>query len=155
MSLSVLKSVHIFAVILFVGNIIVSAFWKAMADRTRDVVVIRFATRLVNLTDVFFTAGGIVLLMATGHAMASTYGGVHATGWIRWSYMLVVGSGLIWLLILVPVQIKQAMLLKPLERHTEIPVRYWKLSVLWMAAGIPATILPLPAIYLMAVKPAI
>lgn len=153
MSLSVLKAIHVFAVILFVGNIIVSAFWKSLADRTRDVAVIRFATRLVNLTDVFFTAGGIALLMTTGHAMATTYGGVHETGWIRWSYLLVVGSGLIWLLILLPVQFKQARLLKPLERHAEIPARYWKLSALWTAAGIPATILPLPAIYLMTVKP--
>ena len=70
MSLTTLKSIHILAVTLFVGNIIVSAFWKALADRTREVGVIRYATRLVILTDVFFTAGGIALLLATGHAMA-------------------------------------------------------------------------------------
>lgn len=153
MSLSVIKAVHILAVTLFVGNIIVSAFWKAFADRTRDVVVIRFATRLVNLTDVFFTLGGILLLLATGHAMAPHFGGVMGADWIRWSYLLLAGSGLIWLLILLPVQVKQARLLKPLAPHTEIPARYWKLSALWTAAGIPATLLPLPAIYLMTVKP--
>ncbi|RJG08060.1 DUF2269 family protein [Noviherbaspirillum cavernae] len=154
MSAATLKALHIFAVTLFVGNIIVSAFWKALADRTRDVGIIRYATRLVNLTDVFFTAGGIALLMATGHAMAPFYGGVMATSWIRWSYFMVIGSGLIWLFVLLPVQIAQSRLLRPLASQAEIPARYWKLSMLWTVAGIPATLLPLPAIYLMAVKPA-
>lgn len=153
MSLTTLKSIHILAVTLFIGNIIVSAFWKALADRTREVGVIRYATRLVILTDVFFTAGGIVLLLATGHAMAPAYGGVMGASWIRWSYLLLMGSGLIWLLVLLPVQLAQARILKPLALEAEIPKRYWKLAALWTVAGIPATILPLPAIYLMTVKP--
>jgi uncharacterized membrane protein len=28
--------VHLFGVVIFLGNIIVTAFWKVMADRTRD-----------------------------------------------------------------------------------------------------------------------
>ena len=155
MTLTTLKAIHIFAVVLFVGNIIVSAFWKALADQTRDVDVIRYATRLVILTDMFFTAFGIVLLLGTGHAMAPNYGGVMGAGWIRWSYLLLIGSGLIWLLVLLPVQFAQSRLLKPLASGGEIPLRYWKLSALWTVAGIPATLLPLPAIYLMAAKPAL
>lgn len=148
-----IKAIHIFGVILFLGNIIVSAVWKSLADRTRDVGIIRYATRLVNVTDVLFTAGGIAILMVTGHLMAPAYGGVMKAEWIRWSYLLAMGSGAIWLAILLPVQIKQARLLKPLASNAEIPARYWKLSTLWMAAGTVATLLPLPAIYLMAAKP--
>lgn len=153
MSLNIIKAMHILGVILFIGNIIVSAFWKAFADRTRDVGIIRYATRLVNLTDIVFTAGGIALLLATGHMMAPAFGGVSSAEWIRWSYYLVTASGLIWLAILLPVQIAQARLLKPLAATDAVPERYWKLSMLWTVAGIPATILPLPAIYLMVVKP--
>ena len=153
MSPTTLKSIHILAVTLFIGNIIVSAFWKSFADRTRDVNVIRYATRLVILTDVFFTAGGIALLVATGHAMAPAYGGVVGANWIRWSYLLLMGSGLIWLLVLLPVQLAQARILKPLASRDDIPKRYWKLAALWTVGGIPATILPLPAIYLMTAKP--
>lgn len=50
MSLTI-KSLHILGVSLFLGNIIVSAFWKVLADRTGNYAVIRFATRLVNVTD--------------------------------------------------------------------------------------------------------
>lgn len=153
MEQSTIKALHVFGVTLFLGNIIVSAFWKSLADRTRELGVIRYATRLVNLTDVLFTAGGIALLMITGHLMAPAYGGVMQAEWIRWSYLLVVGSGLIWLLVLLPVQVAQARLLKPLPPQSAIPPRYWKLSGLWMAAGTVATLLPLPAIYFMTVKP--
>jgi len=152
--MSTIKTLHVLGVTLFVGNIIVSAFWKAFADRTRDTGIIRYATRLVNLTDIVFTAGGIALLMATGHMMAPSYGGVMQTPWIRWSYLLVMGSGLIWIAILVPVQIAQARMLKPLTPNADIPARYWKLSTVWMIAGSIATLLPLPAFYLMTVKPA-
>jgi uncharacterized membrane protein len=155
MSPSTLKAIHIFGVVLFIGNIMVSALWKSLADRTRDAGVIRYATRLVNLTDVLFTAGGIALLLATGHAMAPAYGGVAGAGWIRWSYALVAGSGLIWLLVLLPVQLAQARLLRTLAPQDAVPARYWTLAMLWTAAGIPATLLPLPAIYLMAAKPAL
>lgn len=151
--MSMVKTLHILGATLFLGNIIVSAFWKAFADRTRDTAIVRYATRLVILTDVVFTAGGIALLMATGHMMAPAFGGVMDAQWIRWSYLLVMGSGAIWLFILLPVQFAQARILKPLPANAAIPARYWTLSTLWMVAGSAATLLPLPAIYLMAVKP--
>ena len=147
------KTLHILGAMLFLGNIIVSAFWKAFADRTNDAGIIRYATRLVILTDIVFTAGGIALLMATGHMMAPSFGGVMQTEWIRWSYLLVMGSGAIWLFILVPVQFMQARMLKPLGPQAAIPDGYRKLSLLWMVAGAAATLLPLPAIYFMAAKP--
>jgi uncharacterized membrane protein len=153
MEQATIKAIHIFGVILFIGNIAVSAFWKAFADRTRELGVIRYATRMVNLADVGFTAGGIAIIMVTGHMMAPAYGGVMQTEWIRWSYLLVVGSGAIWLAVLLPVQFAQARMLKTLAPQATIPARYWKLSALWMVAGSVATLLPLPAIYLMTAKP--
>ena len=53
----VFKLVHIFGIILFLGNIIVTALWKVQADRTRDPRIIAFAQRLVTLTDWVFTFG--------------------------------------------------------------------------------------------------
>ena len=94
-----------------------------------------------------------VLLLAAGHMMAPSYGGVMQTVWIRWSYLLLIGSGLIWLCILLPLQITQARLLKPLPADSEVPERYRTLALRWMVAGSIATILPLPAIYLMVAKP--
>ena len=33
---TVLKAVHLFGVVVFLGNIVVTAWWKLMADRTGD-----------------------------------------------------------------------------------------------------------------------
>jgi len=153
MSLALIKFIHIIGAVLFVGNIIVSAFWKILADRTGELEVIRHATRTVNLADVYFTVGGIILLLGAGHALAPEYGGVMSKNWILWSYMLLIASGAIWALILLPVQISQSRLLERLGSLDSIPDRYWRLATIWAVAGTVASVLPLIAIYLMVVKP--
>ncbi len=153
MSIPFIKFIHLLGVVLFVGNILISAFWKVLADRTGDLEVIRFATRAVNLTDIYFTVGGVVLLLGAGHALAPEYGGIAANNWILWSYILLIGSGVIWALILLPVQISQARLLERLGSLDTIPDRYWRLATVWTVAGTVASVLPLIAIYLMVVKP--
>jgi len=147
----ILKSLHIVGVCLFIGNIIVSALWKVMADRTRSFPVVRFATRLVNVTDVVFTGLGVTLLLVTGHLLAGYYGGILAQPWIFWSYVLFGVSGAIWLFVLVPIQLKQARLLRASRQET-IPDEYHRLARLWSLAGTVATLVPLPAIYLMVSK---
>ncbi|WP_050477905.1 DUF2269 family protein [Herbaspirillum rhizosphaerae] len=153
MSLSLLKTLHLLGVVLFLGNIIVTAFWKIMADRTRDLAVIRFAVRATNWADVVFTLGGIVLLAAAGHAMAALEGGLMQAGWLHWAYVLFIATGVLWMGILIPVQRAQARLLYPLPREAQIPARYWRLSAIWAVAGSLATLLPLAILYLMTVKP--
>ena len=150
MSLTI-KSLHILGVSLFLGNIIVSAFWKVLADRTGNYAVIRFAARLVNVTDAVFTGLGATLLLVTGHLLADKYGGVLPNDWILWSYVLFGVSGAIWIAVLLPIQFKQAKMLR--ESGTEeIAKEYYRLARMWSIAGAIATLFPLPAIYLMVVK---
>ena len=146
-----LKSLHILGACLFLGNIIVSAFWKVAADRTGDIAVLRFATRLVNLTDLIFTGLGATLLLVTGHLLAISHGGILVNSWILWSYILFGMSGLIWVAVLVPIQFKQARLLRATQAQ-QVPEEYQSLARLWWIAGTLATVLPLPAIYLMVSK---
>lgn len=146
-----LKSLHIAGACLFIGNIIVSAFWKVLADRTRSFPVVSFATRLVNITDAVFTGLGVTLLLVTGHLLAGNYGGVLSQPWIFWSYVLFGVSGALWMLVLVPLQLKQARILRASQNAT-IPNEYHRLARLWSLAGTVATVVPLPAIYLMVSK---
>jgi uncharacterized membrane protein len=78
-----LKSLHIFGAILLLGNIIVTAWWKIMADRTRDPRVIAFAQRQVTLTDWVFTAPGALITVVAGDtwptASCRTHG--RSAGW--------------------------------------------------------------------------
>lgn len=146
-----LKSLHILGVSLFIGNIIVSALWKVLADRTDNYAIVRFATRVVNITDMAFTGLGATLLLVTGHLLADNYGGVVANEWILWSYVLFGISGAIWIAVLVPIQIKQARMLRPVSAQ-KLPKEYHRLARIWWVAGTLATLFPLPAIYLMIAK---
>jgi len=40
-----LKSLHVLGVVIFLGNIIVTGWWKVMADKTRESKIIAFAQR--------------------------------------------------------------------------------------------------------------
>ena len=57
------KFVHLLGVVLFLGNIILTAVWKTLADQTREPRTIAYAQRLVTVTDWAFTLGGIVLIL--------------------------------------------------------------------------------------------
>jgi uncharacterized membrane protein len=144
-----LKVVHLLCACLFLGNVIVSGVWAALAERTGRHEIIKFSNRMVLLTDVLFTATGALGVVITGHLMADRFGGDTAHGWITWSYMLFGLSGLIWACVLVPIQLRQRTLL---ARFDYITADYLRLSRVWQIAGAVATILPLPIIYLMVTK---
>ena len=146
-----LKTVHVLCACLFLGNVVVSGIWAAMAERTRNHAIVLFSNRLVLVTDLMFTATGAIGVVFTGHLMAVQFGGHAAHPWISWSYTLFGLSGLIWLLVLVPIQLKQRRLL---QRTTQITAEYLVWSKVWQISGAVATALPLPIIYLMVTKPA-
>ena len=146
---STLKIIHVLCACLFVGNVVVSGVWAAVAERTRDHTIISFSNRMVLLTDVVFTLGGSVGVVATGYLMAHRWGGESAHPWIQWSYILFGLSGLIWLLVLLPLQLRQRQILR---QTTRITPQYLRLSRLWQAWGAVATLLPLPIFYFMITK---
>jgi len=148
---STLKIVHVLCACLFLGNVVVSGIWAALAERTRNHAIIQFSNRLVLITDLMFTLTGAVGVVYTGHLMAARYGGDSAHPWITWSYALFGFSGLIWLLVLVPIQLKQRRLL---QRTTQITQEYLRWSRVWQVSGALATALPLPIIYFMVTKTA-
>jgi len=150
------KTMHVVGSMLFVGNLLVTFVWKLMADRTRNPRVIKFAQRLVTLTDSIFTGSGALLLLFSGLMMVGPYGiEFWNVPWLMWGLTLFAVSGLIWLLILVPIQIKQARMARGFagEDEGQIPDSYWLLSRLWMGFGGLATLLPLINVYLMVAKP--
>jgi uncharacterized membrane protein len=151
---TLLKSLHILGVVILLGNIIVTAWWKIMADRTRDARVIAFAQRQVTLTDYVFTAPGALLTVIAGDAMA--YGYLSHTwtiGWLVWGRLLFITSGLIWIFVLVPTQVRQARIAAKLGDAGQIPEEYWALSRRWQMFGAVAVILPLVNLYWMVFKP--
>ena len=150
----ILKSLHILGIILLMGNVIVTAWWKFMADRTKNPAIISFAQRQVTLTDFAFTAPGALLAIAAGDSMA--YGFIDNSWdvqWLTWGRGLMIASGIIWIAILIPTQIKQTRMARHFEIDKNIPNEYWKLSKRWNIFGSLAVLLPLINIYWMVFKP--
>ena len=145
--------VHVVGVVLFLGNVVVTAVWKSVADRTRAPAVVAFAQRLVTITDVAFTAPGLVLILISGLVLADDLGGIGGPGWLTLGFALFVASGVIYLVALVPIQVAQARMARAFRDEEEVPAAYWRLANLWAVVGSIVAILPLVTLYLMTVKP--
>jgi uncharacterized membrane protein len=146
-------ALHILGVVVFLGNIIVTAVWKGLADRTRDPRVVAYAQRLVTVTDIAFTATGAALIAVSGPVLADDFGGIGGQSWITWGFALFIASGVIWLAVLIPVQVLQARLARSFADGGAIPERYWTLARIWNVFGTIAVVLPLANLYFMVFKP--
>ncbi len=154
------KIIHLFGIMIFMGNIIITGWWKVMADRTRDPAIVAFAQRQVTVTDFLFTAGGGAILLTAAFGMVAQLadGGsplqvIYATTWLNWGYWLFIASGVIWVVVLIPVQIVQAKMARAFADGGDIPDAYWRLGLVWGLFGLVAILLPLANIYWMVVKP--
>lgn len=146
------KALHIFGVVLFLGNIMVTAWWKNAADRTRQPQIIAFAQQQVLLTDKLFTIGGSVIIATTGAFNVWLQGLSYTTKWLMHGVGFFAVSGLVWLVVLVPTQMKQASLTKTFSTSNDMPAEYWRLSRKWNFFGLIAVLSPVAAIYWMVVK---
>lgn len=154
---STLKILHLLGVIIFMGNIIVTAWWRVMADQTGDYRIIAFAQRQVILTDIVFTLGGVVLLATAGFGMVfhmneNIMEEISAQRWLWWGYTLFIISGVIWVAVLIPIQIIQSRMARKFAVTGEIPKQYWLYGKIWLAFGIVATVVPLANMYWMVIK---
>ncbi|HOY69653.1 MAG TPA: DUF2269 family protein [Methylotenera sp.] len=149
-----LKAIHLLGVVLFLGNIIVTGWWKVMADRTQNPQIIAFAQRQVTLTDYIFTAGGALILFIAGVANVILHHMDYSAKWLTQGFLMFVLSGIIWAVILIPTQIKQAKMASVFANTNKIPDSYWKLCTRWNVFGAIAVILPLINLYWMTFKTA-
>jgi len=147
-----LKSLHILGVVLFVGNIIVTGWWKVMADRTRIPAVVAFAQRQVTATDWVFTFGGSMLVGAAGLLNALLHDMPLSTPWIAWGAGLFACSAIVWGAFLIPLQIRLGAMARDFAEGLSIPESYWPLQRRWLFWGTVATLLPLAVIPLMVFK---
>lgn len=154
MRYELLKAMHIFGAVLLLGNITVTAWWKGMANRTGNPRIIAFAQRQVTLTDFLFTLPGAILIVASGDYIAyALMTDSWDIPWLAWGRLLFIASGLIWICVLVPVQIRQARLARTFSDDTQIPSAYWRLNRYWYVFGTIAVVLPMANLYWMVFKP--
>ena len=145
---------HILGVILLAGNITITAFWKVLADMTKDAKLIAFANRGVIIADWIFTTSGIILTFGAGIGI-SVMGQwpLFEVSWLSWSVVWFVIAGLLWMFCLIPLQIRQMRAAKLFAQTGIIPESYWRDARSWITIGLIATVPLLIILYLMVVKP--
>ncbi|MEO0384676.1 MAG: DUF2269 domain-containing protein [Pseudomonadota bacterium] len=146
------KFLHVTGVAMLMGNITVTAIWKFFADRDGRPEVLGFAQKLVTYTDWSMTFWGVVLIMVSGYYMAISADFDLSDGWLFWSQVLFVLAGVIWLLLIVPIQMKQARLAKTFAAG-DVGEEYRALSKRWLAWGLVSTVPLVIVTWLMLAKP--
>ena len=126
-----LKTVHLVGAVIFIGNIVVTAWWKVMADRTGDPKIVAFAQRQVTLTDWAFTFTGVMLVAVGGIGNARLHGMDMTATWLVLGNVLFAASGVIWIAILIPLQTKLARMAREFASAPTIPESYWRLERMW------------------------
>ena len=143
---------HIAGAVVFLGNIIVTAAWMLMAERTRSINVIHFSAKAVIRADLLFTLPGVLLIVMNGFVMViAGWGGwdaFHEFSWISAALALFIASGVIWVGVLIPVQHRMAVYLRPigLPRFAAVAVFFSAPQVVLLGgnSNCVATGLPLP-----------
>jgi uncharacterized membrane protein len=151
----VLKSLHIVSVVLFLGNIITGVFWKVHADLTGDLRARAQALDGIIKSDRWFTGPGVLLIIATGVALARLGNlPLLRTFWIGWSLVLFGISGLAFGVFVAPLQKKLLANVRAGLAGSWNEPEYHALSKAWGIWGTIATLAPLIAVFLMVMKPA-
>ena len=144
------KLLHVLAVIAFLGNITVGVFWKAFADRTKDLRIMAYTMDGIIKADRVFTIPGVIAIVVGGIG-AEISGGysILGTGWILWCLILFIFSGIAF----GPLSRAQRRLLAAAQAGDA--AQYEALSKAWIMYGTVALILPILAAAIMIIKPAL
>ncbi len=144
-----LKTLHVICAVLWLGNFAVTGLWSIRAFAARNDALRAFATREILFTDAVFTVtfgtavtvSGVELALHDGMALWSTF-------WTRAALGTVIASGVVWLVVLLPLEIRMRTLV---AKHAERTLRH--AFVAWNVIGWVVTLALFWVIYLMVARP--
>lgn len=148
------KFVHVLAVALFFGNVVIGTLWEARCLLSKRADVIRFTYETVAWLDAFFTAPLVLLVVLSGLTLATALGGLWSMGWLTAAFGLFLLSGLVWVAADIPTQYRIKRLFAAVPPRTEtLPPELTR--VLWFRLGLNVfAIVPLLVVFgLMVHKP--
>jgi uncharacterized membrane protein len=149
---SLYKLIHVFAVIMFMGNIYTGLFWMNRANKTRDLSIINHTMKNVILSDKYFTLPGVIIILVGGFgASFQNHLPLLRLGWIFYPIVLFSISGIAFSWKVAPLQKKIANVTR--DNHHDFDwVNYRKLYREWDMWGLVAIITPLIALAMMVLK---
>ncbi len=127
---ALLRMLHVAGAVLLIGNVTVTGFWAMFLYRRRSVVPFRPVARAILWTDLAFTLGGGVLLTVSGILLIRARGYViDQTPWLVHGIGALGASTLLWLVVLLPDQLR----LERMEPPDDAALR--KVFVRWTVVG--------------------
>ena len=149
------KVLHVFAVVVFLGNLITGILWKISADQTRNPVIIHHTAAGLIRADRWFTIPAVLLILIGGFG-AAVVGGLPLvrTRWIFAGIILFTVSGVSYMARVVPIQRRMAAVARAGVDSGSLDWKeYGSLTRRWNVWGSVALIAPLLALIAMIAKP--
>lgn len=129
------------------GNMIAGPIWFMYAYFSKDKTILKFAGKLLELTDIYLTVPGIALTVLNGLYLASVYGGTKQQPWLFYSIMLLF---VMWALS-IPLIYLQEKMYQSLDKDFDMKIIN-TLFIRWSILGTFVMIPPSIVFYLMIVK---
>ncbi|MBB71369.1 MAG: hypothetical protein CMF50_03120 [Legionellales bacterium] len=120
------KTLYLFASAVFIGHVVLTLLWKLRADSSLDVAVIRQAQRQFSGAEFIAVLGSLIVLFAASVSLNTGVDSfVHYTG-------LLVIAGILWLVLLTPLQVRQVNRVLGTKDTNTLPQHYWRDSIIWI-----------------------
>ncbi|MBA3260836.1 MAG: DUF2269 family protein [Gemmatimonadales bacterium] len=104
---ALLRMLHVTGAVLLIGNVTVTGFWAAFLYRARGSVPFRPVARAIMWADLLFTLGGGILLTVSGILLAMRLQlRVWDTPWLLKGIAALAAATLVWLVVLLPYQLR-------------------------------------------------
>jgi uncharacterized membrane protein len=149
-----LKTLHIFAVMLFLGGLIIGIFWKLRADRTGDPRIIAYTLEGIIRLDRWLTMPSAALLILFGFATVGVGHVPLGSSWVLLSIALITVSGAALIGRIVPAQRRMLSLARSAADAASFDrASYERSTDQWRLGVVVATVTPIVAVVLMVFKP--
>ena len=153
MTYFVLKYLHIVGAAVLLGTGSGIAFFMLVAHIQGKPAVVAAVGRIVVIADFVFTASAVIVQPITGLLLVQNVGYAITEGWIMWSLVLYVFTGLFWLPV-VWMQMRLRDLAAHAAEHNEpLPAAYHTIFLWWCAFGVPAFAAVAIILWLMIARP--
>lgn len=128
------RLLHIAGAVLLLGNVVVTGLWAAFLYRRRNVLPFRQVAKAILWADIWFTLGGGTLLVFSGIQLILLRGlPFWETRWLVNGVGALALSTLLWLVVLLPDQVRLARL----DERDDAALR--RVFLRWSAVGWTAT----------------
>ena len=155
MDYSTLKLIHILSATLLFGTGLGSAFYKWMADRSKNLQAMAHTNEIVVMADWLFTTPTVIIQPVTGIWLLHMLGIPFSQPWVVAVFVLYFVAGACWLPV-VWLQIKMRdMSQYAVQQGSGVGDQYHRYAHFWFWLGVPAFISMVAVYFLMVFKPVI